>query len=68
MFTNVCIWISTRNWGRFARRAAITYLFILAGTLGANLVRLCKLPSPPALIGYTLLIGSYAATGKLWSR
>jgi len=68
MFTHFCIWLSTRNWGRFVRRAAITYLFILAGTLGATLVRLCKLPSIPALLGYGLLIGSYAATGKLWSR
>jgi hypothetical protein len=68
MITHVCIWLSTRNWRHFVRRAAITYLFMLAGVLGADLIKMAKLPSPPAMIGYALLLASYAATGAVWSR
>ncbi len=68
MFTRICIWVSTRNWKRFAGRAAITYAFMLAGVLGADLTTMDRLPSPPLMIGYTLVLASYLATGVIWSQ
>jgi hypothetical protein len=68
MFNHICIWLSTRNWRRFALRAMITYPFMLVGALGVDLIRLAKIPSPPAMIGYALLVASYLATGAVWSK
>ena len=46
----------------------ITYVFMVAGVLGADLTNIAKLPPPPAMIGYTLMLASYVATGAVWSR
>jgi hypothetical protein len=54
--------LRTQNWSHFVRRAAITYLFILVGVLGADLIRIGKVLSPPAMIGYGLLIWGEGAT------
>jgi len=41
---------------------------MLVGALGVDLIRLAKIPSPPAMIGYALLVASYLATGAVWSK
>jgi len=67
MFTNVCIWIGTRNWKRLVFRTTATYPLMLLGAVGVDLIRICKAPSPPAMIGYALVVASYLATGAIWS-
>jgi hypothetical protein len=46
MLTHICLWLGTRNWSHFVRRAAITYLVMLAGVLGADLIRIARVLSP----------------------
>jgi hypothetical protein len=57
MLTPICIWLRTRNWSRFVRRAAITYLVMLAGVRGADLISIARVLSPSAMIGCALLMG-----------
>lgn len=68
MFANFCIWLGTRNWKRLAMGASITYVFMLVGVLGADLIYSSKPLRPPAILGYLLLFASYAATAAVWSR
>jgi hypothetical protein len=68
VFANFCIWLGTRNWKRLAMGASITYVFMLVGVLGADLIDSSKRSRPPAMIGYILLFASYAATAAVWSR
>ena len=68
MFADFCIWLATRNWRRLAVGAVITYVFMLVGALGADLINSSKVPRLPAIIGYLLLIASYAATAIIWSH
>lgn len=67
MLTNICIWMGTRNWKRLVFRTAATYPLMLVGAVGVDLIRLASIPSPPAMIGYALLVGSYLGTGAIWS-
>jgi hypothetical protein len=46
MLTHIYIWLRTRNWSRCVRKAAITYLVMLAGVLGADLIRIARVLSP----------------------
>jgi hypothetical protein len=68
VFAKLCIWLSTRNWKRLALGVSVTYLFMLFGVLGADLIYSSKPAGAPALIGYVLLFASYAATAAIWSR
>ncbi len=68
MFLDLCIWLSTQNWKRVARKAAVIYCFMLAGALGTNLINAGRIPSACAFVGYSLLIASYVATGVMWSK
>jgi hypothetical protein len=68
VFANFCIWLSTRNWKRLVMGASITYVFMLLGVLGADLIYNSKPPRLPAMIGYVLLFASYIATAAVWSR
>jgi hypothetical protein len=68
VFANFYIWLGTRNWKPLVIRALITYVFMLVGVLGANLMYSSKPPRPPAMLGYLLLLASYTATAAVWSR
>jgi hypothetical protein len=67
VFANLCIWLGTRNWKRLALGASITYVFMLVGVLGVNLIYSSKPPRLLAIIGYVLLFASYTATAAVWS-
>jgi hypothetical protein len=67
VFDNFCIWLRIRNWKRLILGSAITYMLMLVGVLGADLIQSAKPPQPPAMIGYVLLVSSYAATAAVWS-
>ena len=67
VFANFCIWLGTRNWKRLVMGASITYVFMLLGVLGADLIYNSKPPRLPAIIGYILVFASYAGTAAFWS-
>lgn len=68
MYTRICIWLHTQNWKRVFVGTGLTYLFVLIGVLGADLINITKPPKAPAMIGYSLLFASYAATAATWVR
>ena len=68
MLANFCIWLGTRNWKRLVMRASITYVFMLVGVLGADLIYNSKPARLPAILGYILVFASYIATAVFWSR
>ncbi len=67
VFANFCIWLGARNWKRLALAVSITYVFMLIGVLGADLIYSSKPPGAPAMIGYILVFASYIATAAFWS-
>lgn len=68
MLTDFCIWLSTRGWKGLVWRVALTYVLMLPGVLGVDLINLAKCVNKTAVLGYGLLFASYGATARLWSR
>ena len=67
MCTRFCIWIVTRNWRKAFVGVGLTYLFVLIGAVGVNLINIARL-RVPAVLGYALVYASYAATAVTWVR